>query len=276
LCGIFGLKPTYGRLSRARTFPFVASLDHVGPLARTAHDLALAYDAMQGFDPDDPVCADRATESVAQLLERGTDGLRIAVASGYFKCRTAESCYALDRVASALGANRDIEIPQADRARAAAFVITATEGASLHLDRLRVRAQDYDPDVRDRLIAGAMAPAALVVKAQKFRRWYREQVLKLFTEVDAILAPATPCTAPLIGQKTFMLGDAELPVRANLGIYTQPISFIGLPVVAVPVPLAPLPIAVQVIAAPWREDVALRIAHTLEAKGVVAAMRPPL
>jgi len=276
LCGIFGLKPTYGRLSRARTFPFVASLDHVGPLARTAHDLALAYDAMQGFDPDDPVCADRATESVAQLLERGTDGLRIAVASGYFKCRTAESCYALDRVASALGANRDIEIPQADRARAAAFVITATEGASLHLDRLRVRAQDYDSDVRDRLIAGAMAPAALVVKAQKFRRWYREQVLKLFTEVDAILAPATPCTAPLIGQKTFMLGDAELPVRANLGIYTQPISFIGLPVVAVPVPLAPLPIAVQVIAAPWREDVALRIAHTLEAKGVVAAMRPPL
>jgi aspartyl-tRNA(Asn)/glutamyl-tRNA(Gln) amidotransferase subunit A len=276
LCGIFGLKPTYGRLSRARTFPFVASLDHVGPLARTAHDLAIAYDAMQGFDPDDPICADRPTEAVAPMLEQGTDGLRIAVASGYFKCRTAESCYALDRVASALGANRDIEIPQADRARAAAFVITATEGASLHLDRLRVRAHDYDPDVRDRLIAGAMAPAALVVKAQKFRRWYREQVLKLFTEVDAILAPAAPCTAPLIGQKTFMLGDAEMPVRANLGIYTQPISFIGLPVVAVPVPLTPLPIAVQVIAAPWREDVALRIAHALEAKGIVAAMRPPL
>ncbi len=82
-----------------------------------------------------------------------------------------------------------------------------------------------------------MAPASLVVKAQKFRRWYREQVLKLFDEVDAILAPATPCTAPLIGQQMFMHGDVELPVRANLGLYTQPISFIGLPVVAVPVPL---------------------------------------
>jgi 1-carboxybiuret hydrolase len=276
LCGIFGLKPTYGRLSRARTFPFVASLDHLGPLARTAYDLAIAYDAMQGFDPDDPACADRAKEPVAPLLERGAEGLRVAVAAGYFKCRNAESCYAIDRVASALGANRDIEIPQADRARAAAFVITATEGASLHLDRLRARARDYDPDVRDRLIAGAMVPAALVVKAQKFRRWYREQVLKLFMEVDVILAPATPCTAPLIGQKTFVLGDAELPVRANLGIYTQPISFIGLPVVAVPVPLAPLPIAVQIIAAPWREDVALRIAHALEVKGIVAAMRPLL
>jgi 1-carboxybiuret hydrolase len=276
LCGLFGLKPTYGRLSRARTFPFVSSLDHVGPLARSARDLALAYDAMLGSDPDDPVCSERPAEPVSPLLDMGIDGLRVAVAAGYFKCRTGESCYAIDRVASALGANRDIELPQVERARSAAFIITASEGASLHLDRLRARAPDYDPAVRDRLIAGAMVPASLVAKAQKFRRWYQDQVLELFGEVDAILAPATPCTAPLIGQETFAFADAELPVRANLGIYTQPISFIGLPVVAAPVPLAPLPIAVQIIAAPWREDVALRIAHALEAKGVVAAMRPAM
>src|SRR5580658_315081 len=274
LCGIFGLKPTYGRLSRARSFPFVASLDHLGPFARNVRDLALAYDAMQGFDPDDPICVDRPAEPVVPLLDRGAEGLRIAVASGYFKCKSGEACYAIDRVAAALGANRDIEIPQAERARSAAFIITATGGASLHLDRLRTRACDFDPAVRDRLLAGAMVPASLVVKAQKFRRWYRQQVLQLFEEVDAILAPATPCTAPLIGQQTFMHGDVELPVRANLGIYTQPISFICLPVVSVPVPLTPLPIAVQIIAAPWREDVALRLAHALEAKGVVAAMRP--
>ena len=273
-CGLFGLKPTYGRLSRARSFPFVASLDHVGPLARTARDLALAYDVMQGYDPDDPACADRTAEPVVSLLDRGAEGLRVAVAGGYFKCRTAEAVYAIDRVAAALGANRDIEIPQAERARSAAFIITASEAASLHLDRLRTRAQEFDPAVRDRLFAGAMVPASLVVKAQKFRRWYRGEVLKLFAEVDAILAPATPCTAPLIGQRTFMLDDVELPVRADLGLYTQPISFIGLPVVAVPVPIAPLPIAVQIIAAPWREDVALRIAHALEAKGIVAAQRP--
>jgi AtzE family amidohydrolase len=276
LCGIFGLKPTYGRLTRARTFPFVTSLDHLGPFARTARDLALAYDAMQGFDSDDPACADRAKEPVLPHLEQGIGGLRIAVAGGYFKCKTAEASQAIDRVAAALGANRDVEIPQAQRARSAAFIITASEGASLHLDRLRSRAKDFDPAVRDRLIAGAMMPASLAVKAQKFRRWYREQVLKLFEEVDAILAPATPCTAPLLGQQTFMLGETELPVRANLGIYTQPISFIGLPVVAVPVPLSPLPIAVQIICAPWREDIALRIAHTLETRGVAAAPRPQL
>ena len=276
LCGIFGLKPTYGRLSRARSFPFVASLDHVGPLARSTRDLALAYDAMQGSDLDDPACADRAAEPVLPLLERGTEGLRVAVAGDYFQCHSAETLAAVDRVAAALGANRDIMIPEAERARSAAFIITASEGASLHLDRLRTRPKDFDPAVRDRLIAGAMLPASLVVKAQKFRRWYRDAFLKLFDEVDAILAPATPCTAPLIGQETFMFDGVEIPIRANLGLYAQPISFIGLPVVAVPVPLEPLPIGVQIIAPPWREDVALRIAHTLEQDAVVTAKRPEI
>ena len=99
-------------------------------------------------------------------------------------------------------------------------------------------------------------------------------MLELFREVDVILAPATPCCAPRIGQQTFVLDGVELPVRANRGIYTQPISFIGLPVVAVPVPLTPLPIGVQIIAAPWREDVALRVARVLERAGVAAAPNP--
>jgi aspartyl-tRNA(Asn)/glutamyl-tRNA(Gln) amidotransferase subunit A len=276
-CGLFGLKPTYGRLSRARSFPFVASLDHLGPLARSARDLALAYDAMQGPDPEDPVCAGKPVEPTLPALERGTDGLRIAVAGGYFRMGlTAEAQGALGRVAAALDARREIEIPEAQRARAAAYVITASEGASLHLDRLRASAQDFDPVVRDRLIAGAMIPASLVNRAQKFRRWYRARVLALFDQVDAILAPVTPGTAPRIGQQTMMLDGGEIPLRPNIGIYTQPISFIGLPVVAVPVPLAPMPIGVQVIAAPWREDVALRIAQALERAWVAVAPKPSL
>jgi aspartyl-tRNA(Asn)/glutamyl-tRNA(Gln) amidotransferase subunit A len=275
-CGLFGLKPTYGRLSRARSFPFVASLDHLGPIARSAKDLALAYDAMQGPDPEDPVCADRAVEPTLPSLDRGTDGLRIAVAGGYFKRGASpDALEAVSRIASALGATREIDIPEAARARAAAYIITATEGAALHLDRLRTRARDFDPATRDRLIAGALVPAALVVKAQKFRHWYRDQVMKLFQDVDAILAPATPFPAPRIGQQTMMLEGAEVPLRPNIGIFTQPISFIGLPVVAVPVPLKPLPIGVQIIAAPWREDVALRIAYQLEKDKVAQAPRPP-
>jgi len=276
-CGIFGLKPTYGRLSRARTFPFVSSFDHLGPFARTAKDLALAYDIMQGNDADDPACADRPAEATLPSLSRGIEGLRIAIAGGYFrKGASDETREAMQLVAKALEVKREIEIPEVARARSAAYIITATEGAALHLDRLRKQAKDFDPAVRDRLIAGAMVPAPLVNQAQKFRRWYREQVLKLFNEVDIILAPATPCTAPKIGQQTFVLEGVETPLRPNIGIYTQPISFIGLPVAAAPIPLAPLPIGVQIIAAPWREDLALRVADALEQAGVAAAPRPKL
>ena len=274
-CGIFGLKPTYGRLSRARSFPFVASLDHLGPFARTVSDLALAYDAMQGPDADDAACTTLPAEPVTPSLARDIGYLRVAIVGGYFQNNIfPEAVEAVARVAKALGATRTVEIPEAARARAAAYVITTTEGASLHLDRLRQRAGDFDPAVRDRLLAGAMIPAPLVDRAQKFRRWYRARVLELFKTVDVILAPATPCVAPKLGQVNFVLDGVELPVRANIGIHTQPISFIGLPVVAVPVPLEPMPIGVQIIAAPWREDIALRVAHALERIGVVAAPQP--
>jgi aspartyl-tRNA(Asn)/glutamyl-tRNA(Gln) amidotransferase subunit A len=118
-----------------------------------------------------------------------------------------------------------------------------------------------------------MLPAAWVGKAQKLRRAFRDKVLPLFKDVDAILAPAVPIRAPRLGQKTAKLGGIDLPVRPHLGIYTQPISFIGLPVVTVPVRLkpSPLPMGVQIIAAPWREDICLRIAHQLETAGIVSA-----
>ena len=124
-CGIFGLKPTYGRLSRARSFPFVFSLDHVGPFARSVGDLALAYDAMQGPDADDAACTTRPAEPVSGLLDQDVGNLRIAVAGGYFQKNVLpEAAEAVGRVARALGVSRTVEIPEAARARAAAFVIT--------------------------------------------------------------------------------------------------------------------------------------------------------
>ncbi|MBE7199538.1 MAG: AtzE family amidohydrolase, partial [Parafilimonas terrae] len=129
-CGCFGLKPTYGRLSRAGSFPFVGSLDHLGPMGRSVADLALAYDAMQGADPDDPVCTTRAPDPALPDLEAGIGGLRIAVAGGHFaRAGEPEAFAAVARVADALGTTRVIEVPEAARARAAAYLITAAEGA---------------------------------------------------------------------------------------------------------------------------------------------------
>src|ERR1700729_4333139 len=277
-CGLFGLKPTYGRLSRAGVFPFVASLDHVGPLARSVDDLALSYDAVLGRDDRDPGEADVAAAPASPTLNDGVAGLRIARLGGYF-ARSAElgAISAVDTVAHALNAERVVELAGADVARSAAYLITMVEGAALHLERLRTRAGDFDPDVRDRLIAGAMLPGVWMTQAQKFRRSFREQALALFRDVDVLLAPATPCRAPKIGQRTFVLDGKEMLVRPHIGLFTQPISFIGLPVVSVPLWTAGggLPIGGQVIAPPWREDLALRVARRLERDDVVRAPVAP-
>ena len=274
LCGIFGLKPTYGRLSRAGTFPFVASFDHLGPLARSVGDLAASYDAMQGPDARDPAQAARPIEPTSPGLDGGLAGLRIARLSGYFARGGEPAAFAaVDRVAGALGATHTIELPGTEAARASAYLITMVEGAALHASRLRDRADEFDAEVRDRLIAGAMLPGAWVVRAQKLRGWYRERVAEAFAGVDILLAPATPCRAPLIGQKTFVLDAREMLIRPNLGLFTQPFSFIGLPVCTVPVWTegVALPIGVQVIGPPWREDLVLRVARALEREGAVRA-----
>jgi aspartyl-tRNA(Asn)/glutamyl-tRNA(Gln) amidotransferase subunit A len=208
-------------------------------------------------------------------LREGIGSLRIAVAGDYFASGAEpEALQAVATVAKALGATKTIVIPQAAAARSAAYIITAIEGSQLHLPRLRTRPQDFDPDTRERFMAGALLPGAWYVKAQRFRRHYRAQVQKLFEEVDIILAPATPCTAPKLGQVMMKLGGVELPVRANLGLYTQPISFIGLPVVVAPLQRpGGLPIGVQIIANHYKEAAALRVARHLEKEGVASA--PP-
>ena len=275
LCGLFGLKPTYGRLSRAGSFPFVDAFDHLGPIARSAEDLALAFDAMQGWDPDDPVCTDRPSDPTLPRLIEGIDGLRIAIAGEYFeRGAEPEALEAVATVAKALGATNKVTIPEAAVARSAAYVITAIEGGQLHLPRLRSRPQDFDPDTRERFMAGALLPGAWYVKAQRFRRHYRANVLKIFDEADIVVAPATPCTAPKLGQIMMKLGGVDLPVRANLGLFTQPISFIGLPVVVAPLQRpGGLPIGVQLIAKPYNEQAALRVAAFLEKQGIASA--PP-
>jgi aspartyl-tRNA(Asn)/glutamyl-tRNA(Gln) amidotransferase subunit A len=260
LCGVFGLKPTYGRIDRAGTFPFVDSFDHLGPFARSTADLALAYDLLQGTD--------RASNKLTQPI----DPARIAVLDDWFEQGAApEMLEAVAAAARALSATARATLPQARLARAAAFCITAFEGGQLHKADLIAQPENFDPATRPRLLAGALQPAETIYQAQRFRAWFRDQAAKLFEKYDLLLAPATPSTAPLIGQKTMVLGGVEMPVRPNLGLYTQPISFIGLPVVCVPIVSPGLPRGVQMIAPPGRESLALAAAAWLEQAGVVAS-----
>jgi aspartyl-tRNA(Asn)/glutamyl-tRNA(Gln) amidotransferase subunit A len=262
LCGIFGIRPTFGTLSLAGAYPFVQSFDTVGPVARPAADLARAYDVL-AVSPPQP--ADLA-------------GVRIARLGGYF----AEGLHdvartAVDQVCAALGVGATWTLPSAFRAREAAFVITAAEGGERHAAALRVRARDFDVAIRDRLAAGALMPASWYVRAQRFRPVFAAELEAAFAEYDVLIAPATPYSAPRIGQRTIVVDGIETDVRPNVGVFTQPITLAGVPVVAVPV-IAPgsLPAGVQLIGAAHTEARLLALAAELERRGVVGAGERPV
>jgi AtzE family amidohydrolase len=281
LCGVFSLKPTYGRLGRGGTFPFVDSLDHLGPFARTAGDLALAYDALQGPDPDDHACAARRAVPVLPRLAAGTRGLRIGVLGGWFEANAGrEAAQSVASAAAALAGDCRVvplRLDAAEAGRAAAYLITSSEGAAFHIDRLRSRAAEFDPDTRDRFLAGALLPAAWVTRAQRVRRWWLDQALAAFRTVDVLLAPATPTPAPPIGAKTLVLDGRTVPLRPSLGLLSQPFSCIGLPVVTAPVfPPGGLPLGVQIVAPPWHEERCLGVAAALEAAAAARAHPPAM
>ncbi|ALP68065.1 AtzE family amidohydrolase [Paraburkholderia caribensis] len=271
LCGVFGVKPTYGRLSRHGTWPFVASLDHMGAFARSVDDLAAVYDALQCTDPFDPSCAQRGFKSA----NARPGALRVARLGGYFDEHANDDAHQASCVAAeALAAAHTVEYPDADAARGAAFLITAAEGGQLHMANLHARYDEREPLSRDRLIAGALLPAAWIVQAQRVRAALRRRVLELFSHYDVLIAPATPVVAPHIGDEFMDVNGERLAVRPNLGLLTQPVSCLGLPVVVAPMRTGGgLPIGVQLIAPPWREELAFEAARRLEAAGL--AYCPP-
>ncbi|MBK1989005.1 AtzE family amidohydrolase [Sphaerospermopsis aphanizomenoides BCCUSP55] len=266
LCGVLGFKPTYGRLSRAGVKLFSSSLDHIGYFANSVRDIATIFDVLQGVDEKDPVCTKRPPDLCLPQINNEISQIRIAIVDDYFtQNATPEALAVVQKVADALNVTEYVTIPEAKIARAAAFVITACEGANLHLEKLKSRPQDFDPATRDRFLAGALIPNHWYIQAQRFRRWYRDKVKEIFANVDIIIAPTTPITAPLIGQQTMILDGAEILVRPHLGLFTQPLSFIGLPVLSVPIQQQNhLPLGVQLIAAPYNEALILKVAAVLE------------
>lgn len=276
-CGVFGLKPTYGRLSRRGVFPFVHSLDHVGPFASTVNDLSAAYDVLQGPDAEDSACAQRTVERIGDDPKLPSN-LRVGVLGGWFKeWADPAALEAVELAAAVLGPSSAAELKGAEAARAAAFIITAAEGGALHRPRLINQFEDFEPLSRTRLVAGSLIPASWVVQAQRVRHEVYREAQELFSRFDLLLAAAAPVVAPLIGTETLIINGHSVPARASLGVLTQPISFVGLPVCCAPVwptRAAGLPVGIQLIGAPWREDICLAAARTLERQGVAAFRLP--
>jgi 1-carboxybiuret hydrolase len=284
LCGVFGLKPTYGRLPRSGTYPFVNSFDHVGPFANSVLGLALSYDAMQGPDAADPACAQRPIEPASTSLSLPR-GIRIGILGGWFhEWADPAARRSVQLAAAALGATEWTEFKSAEVARAAAYIVTGAEGGALHRPRLLEQYEDFGPSSRSRLVAGGLIPASWVIQAQRVRQHAHREAMELFERFDLLIAAAAPAVAQRVGQETLLINGRSIPTKAGLGVLTQPISCIGLPVCTVPVwpgegespAQRALPVGVQLIGAPWREDMCLAAARTLEQAGIAEVRAPAL
>ena len=202
LCGLFGLKPTFGRLSRGGTFPSAPASTTSDRCALGAADLALAYRRDCRAPTRRPGRTPAASSPPSPRLAAGIGGLRIAIADGYFaKGAMPEAFEASSASPRALGTARRIVRAGCRDGRAAGYVITTSEAAAMHMTRLQTRPDDFDPDVRDRLIAGAMVPGAWVTQAHKVRRWFRDSMMRVFEETDILLAPSTPVSRSASGKR---------------------------------------------------------------------------
>ena len=267
LCGITGLKPTYGRVSRAGVLPLAWSMDHAGPMARTALDCALMLGAMAGYDPADPSTSVLPVPDYAAALTGDVKGLRVGVLRAHFLDAAApEVRAAVEAAAKQLqqaGATLDeVNLQQVAHVPAASFAVVAAEALAYHAHWLRTRAGDYQPDVRERLKMGAVVSGVHYVRAQQVRALVRQEVDDALAKRDLLLAPATPIPAPALGQKDAELGDGPSDVRAALIRFTRPFNFSGHPAVSVPCGLTAggLPIGLQLVGRPFDEATVLRAA----------------
>lgn len=270
LCGIVGLKPTYGRVSRAGVLPLSWSLDHVGPMTRTVADAALMLEAISGHDPGDSTSSRQVVPSYSRLLDGGVKGLRLGVPREFFWDEADAEVLTVVRNAirdlEKVGAEvREVSLPSLRYLAAAQSLIIHAEAGAYHREYLRTRSDEYGRSVRTRLIQGLFVNAADYLAAQRVRAQVRREFLDCLQDVDALVTPTVPITAPRLDQSVVSVPGLEALPQYFLVRNTAPFNFTGLPALSVPCgQVAGLPVGLQIAGRPWEEATVLRIGRAVE------------
>jgi aspartyl-tRNA(Asn)/glutamyl-tRNA(Gln) amidotransferase subunit A len=271
LCGITGLKPTYGRVSRAGVLPLAWSMDHVGPMARSAADCALVLGALAGYDAADSSTSVLPVPDYAAALTGDVKGLRVGLLRSYFlEGATPEVRAAVEAAAATLaGAGAvvdEVSLTSMPHVAAAALAVVGVEALAYHADLLRARASEYDPDVARRLRVGAFVSGLHYVRGQQVRALVRADVDAALARRDVLLAPSTPIVAPALDERQVTLGDGPADVRAALLRFTRPFNLSGHPACSLPCGFSAggLPIGLQIVGRPFDEATVLRAADAFQ------------
>ena len=269
-CGVVGLKPTYGRISKFGCFPEAWTLDHVGPMARSVADVALLLDALSGYDPRDPGSLDAPWTATAGALRTDCAGLTVGVVEDFYFADVDDeidrSVRAGIEVLARLGARvKSISLPSLRDTEWALTVIDTAETSTVHRRNLRDRPQDYGDDVRLLLECGELPSAVDYLEAQQLRRHLRAQVQAAFAHVDVLVGPTVPIRTPRIGDATAKLNGRDVDALENLIRLVGPSSLLGLPTLSVPCGLADeMPVGMQIIGAAGGEQVVLDAGNAFE------------
>lgn len=281
--GVTGLRPTIGRVSNTGVLPLAWSMDTVGPIAPSAEDCALMFATIVGFDHRDPTSRDVPIGDPLAQLARPIDGLRIALVDGYSLSGLQPGVDAAVRAAlgtlAELGCRIEtITVPELAHVVDAQIVIDACEPSALHLPWLETRAAEYGDDVRTRLQAGTAFSAVDYIQAQRFRTHLRSIVAQHLDEVDAILCPTIPFTAPRLDQRTVPVDGSEEDTLVGNMKFTAIASMTGMPAISVPCGFDGdgMPVGMQLIAAPFAEELLLRMAHAFQSATGFHSALPPL
>lgn len=283
LCGITGLKPTYGRVSRAGVLPLAWSMDHVGPMTRTAADAALMLGTMAGYDAADASSSVLPVPDYLAALTGDVKGLRVGLLRRFFMDGAAAAVRAaVETAANTLaraGADVDeVSLEQVTLVSAASTAIVGSEALAYHAGWLRTRGAEYDPDVARRLRSSAFIGGAHYVRAQRVRGLVRDEIDAALARRDVLLAPSTPIVAPVVEERRVPLGDGSVDVRAALIRFTRPFNLSGHPACAVPCGFTDggLPIGMQLVGRPFDEATVLRAADAFQRLTDFHVRRPVL
>ncbi|HEX9822423.1 MAG TPA: amidase [Methylomirabilota bacterium] len=281
-CGIVGIKPTYGRVSRAGVMPLSWSLDHLGPLTRTVRDGALMLELIAGADPHDATSSPRPVGALVAALERSPAGLRVGLPENYYfegvlpEVRAAVEGAA--RTLASLGVSvRTLRLPDPGPLIDVASILTRSESAAIHARVARERPHELGAAVRSRLEVGFHISAHDYLQAGRLRaRLTREFVAEVFEEVDAVLAPTIPEPAPALADVTGGSVDEIVRRMGRFSRLTRPFNVLGLPVIALPCGFSAdgRPLSMQIVGRPFDEATVLRLAHACEQAGD-RRTRPP-
>jgi len=272
LCGVAGLKPTYGRISRYGVYPLCWSLDHPGPMAKSVADLALAMNVLAGHDSRDPATPKVPVPNYAKALSEDLQGVRLGVPDSFYFDRLDEEVQLAVRKAlrdlKKLGAKvLSVSIPYLPEASTAAFLALLAEGAATLQKWHLTRGRELGEDVRSRLHLGAAISATQYLKAQQVRRKVREIFRDVFKKVDALVTPQLPITAPKIGQGAVAIGKVTESVPSALTRFTRIYNLIGIPSLSLPCGFSSsgMPIGLQIAAGPFAEEMVLKVGYAYEA-----------